>query len=77
MFGKKQSTLPTTVDALAAVFSTAITQIRTDQQQAVDAEQKIIDEAKARQDAAAAELARASIFTENMVAMTTGKVVIE
>ncbi|MGL6098675.1 MAG: hypothetical protein ACRC0G_03510, partial [Fusobacteriaceae bacterium] len=69
--------LPTTVDALAAVFSTAITQIRTEQQQAVDAEQKIIDEAMARQDAAAAELAKASVFTENMVAMTTGKVVIE
>ncbi len=77
MFGKKQPTLPTTVDALSAVFGTAVQAIREEQQKAVDAEQVIIDEAKARQDAAAMELAKAEMFTENMKALTTGKVVTE
>ncbi|MGL5567054.1 MAG: hypothetical protein ACRDC4_15120 [Plesiomonas sp.] len=77
MFGKKTPTLPTTIDALSAVFGAAVQEIHQRQQQAVDDEQKIIDEAKARQDAAAAELAKAAMFTENMKALTTGKVVTE
>ncbi len=77
MSGKKQPTLHTTGDALSAVFGTAIEAIREEQQKAVDAEQVIIDEAKARQDAAAMELEKALMFTENMKALTTGKVVTE
>ncbi|MGL5016169.1 MAG: hypothetical protein ACRC6V_18115 [Bacteroidales bacterium] len=77
MFGKKLPTLPTTVDALTTVFGAAIEDIRQEQQKAVDAEQAIIDEAKARQEAAAAELDKALMFTANMKALTTGKVVTE
>ena len=75
MFGSNK--LPTSMSDLIALFNKVAAAIKSKQEAEVAAQQKIIDEAKAAQAAAQAEVDAASLFAENMTALTEKKVVTE
>lgn len=74
MFGSK---LPTSMSDLIALFNKVAAAIKAKQEAEVKAQQKIIDEAVAKQKAAQAEVDAAALFAENMTALTEKKVVTE
>lgn len=74
MFGSK---LPTSMSDLIALFNKVAAAIKAKQEAEVKAQQKIIDEAVAKQKAAQAEVDAATLFAENMTALTEKKVVTE
>lgn len=74
MFSSK---LPTSMSDLIALFNKIAASIKAKQEAEVAAQQKIIDEAKAKQLAAQIEVDAAALFAENMTALTEKKVVTE
>lgn len=69
--------MPTTIDALVALFKKMADNIIKKQKAELAKQNKILAEAQAKAEAAQLEIDKANTFAENMKAMTENKVVTE